>query len=600
MEDVSDKIAVPLKLSYLIFDDFDLIARIASLFSEPTFVRLPFVALASESICYNYNNQKTEICARAISTQEMKEEDTVLNVTKVEMHNANVLTSSQIINQENYSRAVVGVTEKMCTEQYVDLRTNRETDVVTCENRKSVGSPQINDKPDFLNSDSNLDIVVDLVVDVNNADVELGGTKKRLSTMTLEAVKEKKSNTSLEDLVVNVSNVDVEVGGLNQKSATVLLDGTQVEKNMSTGDAVVAVNDVHMEDDGSKQILSTMHLATIQKHTMKSPRKYNLFNFVPRWGFTSLQGGRSEMEDAVVGMPNFLEIPNPVLTLDLNEFDQTLSHSTAHFFGVYDGHGGFQVANYCRDRIHLALAEEFNVAKEHLKCENVGNNWQEQLENAFLRCFRKVDMEVAGVHAGDGHNANAEEHIAEPVASDAVGSTAVVAVICSTHIMVANCGDSRAVLCRGKESQALSIDHKPGRNDERKRIEAAGGMVIYWDELRVSGDRYLAPYVISDPEMMFVPRTKEDECLILATDGLWDVVTNEEACDLARKRILLWHKRNGSMLTSSGEGTDPAAQDAASYLSTLALHRGSKDNISVIVVDLKAQRKFKKKTETAK
>lgn len=109
----------------------------------------------------------------------------------------------------------------------------------------------------------------------------------------------------------------------------------------------------------------------------------------------------------------------------------------------------------------MALAEEFKLAKEHLICENVANNWQEQLENAFLRCFRKVDMEVAGsVHAGNGCTANAEEHNAEPIASDAVGSTAVVTVICSTHIMVANCGDSRAVLCRGKESLALSLDHK--------------------------------------------------------------------------------------------------------------------------------------------
>lgn len=110
----------------------------------------------------------------------------------------------------------------------------------------------------------------------------------------------------------------------------------------------------------------------------------------------------------------------------------------------------------------MALAEEFKLAKEQLKCENVANNWQEQLENAFLRCFRKVDMEVAGVHAGNGCTANAVEHKSEPIASDAVGSTAVVTVICSTHIMVANCGDSRAVLCRGKESLALSIDHKVG------------------------------------------------------------------------------------------------------------------------------------------
>lgn len=99
---------------------------------------------------------------------------------------------------------------------------------------------------------------------------------------------------------------------------------------------------------------------------------------------------------------------------------------------------------------------------------------------------------------------------------------------------------------------------------------------------------------------MFVSRTKEDDCLILATDGLWDVVSTEEACDLARKRILLWHRKNASMLTSSGEGSNSAAQDAATYLSELALQRGSQDNISIIVVDLKAQRKFKKKTETTK
>lgn len=112
----------------------------------------------------------------------------------------------------------------------------------------------------------------------------------------------------------------------------------------------------------------------------------------------------------------------------------------------------------------------------------------------------------------------------------------------------------------------------------------------------LSGDGYLEPFVIPDPEIMFVPRTKEDECLILASDGLWDVVKNEEACDLARKRILLWHKKNSPVSSTRGEDIDPAAQDAADYLSKLALQRGSKDNISVIVVDLKAQRKFKKKT----
>lgn len=73
---------------------------------------------------------------------------------------------------------------------------------------------------------------------------------------------------------------------------------------------------------------------------------------------------------------------------------------------------------------------------------------QEQWRKAFTNCFVKVDAEVGG---------NSSK---EPVAPETVGSTAVVTLICSSHIIVANCGDSRAVLCRGKQPMALSVDHK--------------------------------------------------------------------------------------------------------------------------------------------
>ncbi|KAK9921742.1 hypothetical protein M0R45_030239 [Rubus argutus] len=164
----------------------------------------------------------------------------------------------------------------------------------------------------------------------------------------------------------------------------------------------------------------------------------------------------------------------------------------------------------------------------------------------------------------------------DPVAQETIGSTAIVTLVCSSHIIVANCGDSRVVLCRGKKPMALSMDHKPTREDECARIEAAGGKVIYCDVL---------------------PRTKDDECLILASDGLWDVMTNEEVCDLARKRILLWHKKTSVTLAlKRGDGIDPIAQATVKLLSDRALQKGSRDNIIVIVVDLKAQRKFKSKT----
>ncbi|KAL4397523.1 hypothetical protein HN51_002023 [Arachis hypogaea] len=323
-------------------------------------------------------------------------------------------------------------------------------------------------------------------------------------------------------------------------------------------------------------------------------------------GFSSICGKRPEMEDAIAVKPKLLQVPSKMLT-DSHVNDNTIC-SLAHFFGVYDGHGGFQVANYCRERLHSALIEEIEAAQSSLAETELGDFLQDHWKKAFVSCFQKVDDEVGGIRAGNGrNNSGGAESTIEPIAPETAGSTAVVAILSQSHIIVANCGDSRAVLYRGKEAIPLSADHKPNREDEWARIEAAGGRVIHWQGYRVLGvlamsrsigDRYLKPCIIPEPEVKFVQREKHDECLILASDGLWDVVTNEEACEVARKRILLWHKKygeNASMTEQVEEGVDPAAHSAAEYLSRLALQRGSKDNISVIVIDLKAQRKIKRK-----
>ncbi|KFK43941.1 hypothetical protein AALP_AA1G194400 [Arabis alpina] len=325
---------------------------------------------------------------------------------------------------------------------------------------------------------------------------------------------------------------------------------------------------------------------------------------IPLWGKVSIIGNRSEMEDAVTALPHFLNIPITMLMGDHEGISPSLTHVPGHFFGVYDGHGGSQVAEYCRERIHFALAEEIEQIKEESCKSNTGEGRQVQWEKVFTSCFRRVDDEVAGKISSPG--VGSSDRVLEAVTLETVGSTAVVALVCSSHIIVSNCGDSRAVLLRGKESMPLSVDHKPDRDDEYARIERAGGKVIQWESARVSdvlamsrsiGDKYLEPFVIPDPEVMFMPRAREDECLILASDGLWDVMSNQEACDFARKRILAWHKKYGALpLAERGAGEDPACQAAGDYMSKLAIQKGSKDNISIVVVDLKAQRKFKTKT----
>lgn len=82
-------------------------------------------------------------------------------------------------------------------------------------------------------------------------------------------------------------------------------------------------------------------------------------------------------------------------------------------------------------------------------------------EKSFTNCFQKVDDEVGGTVSRSVINGNPSDLVtSEPIALETVGSTAVVALICPSHIVIANCGDSRAVLYRGKEAIALSNDHK--------------------------------------------------------------------------------------------------------------------------------------------
>ncbi|KAE8687842.1 Protein phosphatase 2C 56 [Hibiscus syriacus] len=393
-------------------------------------------------------------------------------------------------------------------------------------------------------------------------------------------------------------------GSRGKTTATPLLG----KRNMSDVQDVKRVS-VDLAGDGLNEFnpkSSESYLDVPQQKKMRKTESQCQFELldIPLWGFTSICGRRLEMEDAVMAMPRYFLVPPQMLNVETisNRTNHSISNLSAHFYGVYDGHGGYQVANYCRERMHLVLAEEIEMAKALVHDGKIGYGWQEQWRKAFSNCFIKVDTEIARVPSGNGGNNN---HL-EPVAPETAGSTAVVAIVSSTHIIVANCGDSRAVLHRGKLPMPLSLDHKPDREDEQERIEAAGGKVIQWNGPRVSGvlamsrsigDRYLKPWIIPDPEVTFVRRGKDDECLILASDGLWDVISNDEASEVARKRIGLWHKKYGDQWTGrkGGEGIDPAAQSAAEYLSRLALSKGSKDNISVIVVDLKAQRKFKKR-----
>ncbi|KAJ1377550.1 PPM-type phosphatase domain [Sesbania bispinosa] len=167
------------------------------------------------------------------------------------------------------------------------------------------------------------------------------------------------------------------------------------------------------------------------------------------------------------------------------------------------------------------------------------------------------------------------------------GSTASTAVLVDKHLYVANVGDSRTVISKAGKAIALSEDHKPNRSDERKRIENAGGVVMWADAMgmvqilmgflsgtwrvggvlamsRAFGNRMLKPFVVAEPEIQDQEINEETDLLVLASDGLWDVVPNDDAVSLAR--------------------AEEEAEAAARKLTEAAFARGSADNITCIVV----------------
>lgn len=97
---------------------------------------------------------------------------------------------------------------------------------------------------------------------------------------------------------------------------------------------------------------------------------------------------------------------------------------------------------------------------------------------------------------------------------------------------------------------------------------------------RAIGDKFLRRYgVVPEPDVCSVPRHESDEFLILASDGLWNTVSNQEAVNVVQL----------CMARAASKGADRAtgARVAAKVLIRAALERGGRDNVTVIVVDLR-------------
>lgn len=304
----------------------------------------------------------------------------------------------------------------------------------------------------------------------------------------------------------------------------------------------------------------------------------------PPLSVASIKGGRSYMEDEYL----------------VNEDNASL------LLAVFDGHGGADVSQYMKKHF-LEILEG---------CKTSKNDAHSEKAEEIKITLAKIDEQIlSGPHAHRFHEQGSTSCMVylEKTKSDGSCDAAMT-------LTASNVGDSRAVLARGMYAVELTEDHKPELPEEKQRVEGFGGYVSWHGSRdksgnpiptkgvyrvngnlalsRSMGDRYMRPFVSSEPDFKHVELTPDDEFIIVATDGIWDVFSSQECVDTIKKVIKEYSKvpkeaesLQGDELTKfkkmHEERIDFIRSQMASIITAIAVRRGSMDNITVLIKWLK-------------
>lgn len=261
------------------------------------------------------------------------------------------------------------------------------------------------------------------------------------------------------------------------------------------------------------------------------------------FGAWEMQGWRLNMEDAMITNFDFAD--------------------DMHLFGVFDGHGGKEASYVVKDHYERILKET-----EEFKAED----YEGALKSSFFKMDEYLDStdgkndmkKVADASpetksplmkllTGGGEEAKAVDvKSEESYMLDSKGCTANVALIQGNKVIVANAGDSRCVLAHKHMAIDLSKDHKPEDEIEKKRILAAGSEIR---EGRVDGNLNLSRSlgdlkhkqkpglkpeeqpITCDPDITTHELKEDDDFIVMAWDGIWEVKSSQEVVDFIYERI---------------------------------------------------------------
>jgi len=314
-----------------------------------------------------------------------------------------------------------------------------------------------------------------------------------------------------------------------------------------------------------------------------------------KYGLSSMQGWRVEMEDAHTALPS-------LGTIGLKDWS---------FFAVFDGHAGSKVSKHCAEHLleTICATDDFKKAIKSnadplsaatpttttttpaTTASNNDNDPQNVpvTSSASSTGGSSEDIVTAGIRNGFLVLDEKMREMPEMVSGeDRSGSTAVCALVSPNKIYFGNCGDSRGMLVRNSKVQFTTQDHKPVNPAERERIQNAGGTVMIqrvngslavsralgdYEYKQVEGKGPCEQLVSPEPEVSIIERDREgDQFVVLACDGIWDVMTNEELAEFLHSRMRL---------------TNDLSSVCNQVVDT-CLYKGSRDNMSIILMTLDA------------
>ena len=247
-------------------------------------------------------------------------------------------------------------------------------------------------------------------------------------------------------------------------------------------------------------------------------------------------------------------------SISLHPFEQGSGSSSDRwgFFAVYDGHGGREAVDYCEMRLHEQVALEMKTSSPL---------------DALQTAFQKIDSQL-GMYGAWNH-----------------GTTATVVLVQATKagrsLHIAHVGDSRAVLIENIGCcRSLTKDHRPTDPDEAKRVTKGGGIVSggrVGGDLAISrslGDHRLKGKGLSCTPDLSTVSVASGHALIVATDGLWDVVSDEDACRIVERSV----EQAAGAHKNPPDVSEWLQQHASQKLVDEAKRLGSRDNVLVLTL----------------